>query len=147
MDDSERMSAQFQLGDRVLTIKRPTDAQMMVLMMSRRPTDGDIETATRLVQKTFRVLENVAGTDVYYNVIEDGLINEEFTHTQVLELVSKVITHDWTAPTGDALQEALDREEARQMRYETVTDVQLPAYLSPQEIAMIERMRNGGQSQ
>ena len=141
MDDSERMSAQFKLGERTLTVKRPTDAQMMVLLMSRKPTDGDVATATRLVEKVFRILENVAGTDVYYDVIEAGLINSEFTHTQVLELVSGVITHDWDAPS-------VAEETARADRYaKTITDVPLPGDLTPEERAMIERMRRGDQSQ
>lgn len=140
-----RMSAQFKLGERTLTVKRPTDAQMMVLLMSRKPTDGDVATATRLVEKVFRILENVVGADVYYDVIEAGLINSEFTHTQVLELVSGVITYDWDAP-------AVTEETARAARYERISDVQLPDVqlpgdLSPEERAMIERMRSGGQSQ
>jgi hypothetical protein len=123
MDDSTRPSAEFPLSQESVTVSRPTDSQMLVLAMSRTPAEGDAESARRLVQKMFRILESCMGSDAYFRVIEDGLIDGTLSHTDVLDLIQRIMQHDWD---GDIAEE------------------HAPADLTPEERAMIERMRSGG---
>lgn len=121
MDDTSRTRVEFPIGttNTYVTVKEPTDGQRLVLAISRAPKNGDTEGGTALVRRLFRVLEALTGPQ-WDSVIEDGLINEQFTVMDVVDLIEAVVRFDWagarTAPGGpdDWLQQAIDREEATQ---------------------------------
>lgn len=121
MDDN-RTQVEFPVGKsgQFVKVKEPTDAQRLVLALSRVPAKGDVKGSLDLTKRVLRVLEVLAG-DQWFTVIEEGLLTEQFTVPDVVGVVEQVATFDWagarTAPgvPDDALQQAIDREEARQV--------------------------------
>lgn len=113
MDDTKTY-VEFPIGDRLITVREPGESQLLMLMMTRAPKDGDTRGALSMTTRMFRLLEALTGKQ-YEDVIEDGLMTEEITVLQVVELIKDVAGFDWAgARAGDALQDALDREEAKQ---------------------------------
>lgn len=97
MDDT-RIQVEFPIRDtdHTFTVSRPTDGQMLVLGMSRQPTDGDSEALARLTQRVFRVVEKVMGPE-QWSTLEFRLIDEEYSVSQVLGFVRQVVSFDWAS--------------------------------------------------
>ncbi len=93
MDDTQRLSAAFPIGNTTVTVKEPTGAQLLVLSVSRAPKEGS-ETA-RLVRRMFRIMEGLMGQAQWDDVIEDGVASETLDETDLLQLVQDVIGFPW----------------------------------------------------
>lgn len=92
MDDNSRLKVEFPLGELTVVVEQPTPEQLFVLALSRQPkTDQE---QGRLVDRVVRVMEKITG-DQWYDVIEAGLINEQITVSQLMELVGDVLQFEW----------------------------------------------------
>lgn len=112
MDDTTRIQVEFTVrgSDDTFTVSRPTDGQLLVLAMSRRPVEGDGEALARLTQRIFRVVEKVMGPE-QWGILEYRMIDGDYSVSQVLSFVQQVVAFDWAgAAAGEQLQETLDRE-------------------------------------
>lgn len=93
MDDTKTY-VEFPIGDRLITVREPGESQLLMLMMTRAPKDGDTRGALSMTTRMFRLLEALTGKQ-YEDVIEDGLMTEEITVLQVVELIKDVAGFDW----------------------------------------------------
>lgn len=114
MDDSSRLRAEFPLGTTATVIvSQPTDGQLLVLALSRQPEAHDEKGSLRLVRRLLSVVEALMGPDTWDRVVEDGLVSGSLSVADLMELIQSIMQFEWKAPE-DALQSALDREEAKQ---------------------------------
>lgn len=95
MDDT-RTQVEFPIGTtgKYVKVNEPTDAQRLVLALSRAPSGDNPKAQVSLVQRLFRVLEKLTG-EQWLSVIEDGLIDEEFTVQDVVGVIEQVVKFDW----------------------------------------------------
>ena len=104
MDDT-KLRAEFPIGKRTVIVTEPSEGQMFVLALSRRPADGDAAATEKLVRRLLRVLEALVGDDQWYNIIEDGMISEEISPDELVKLAAEVVRFDWSAHRPDLPQE------------------------------------------
>lgn len=111
MDD---MRVEFPVTDTVsVTVTRPTEGQMLALALSRKPEAR--EDQMRLVKRLARILEALMGQEQWDDVFEGKMIAGEIPAQALGDLAHDILTFDWVkAADPDPLQDALDREEARQ---------------------------------
>lgn len=112
MDDTTRIQVEFPIRDtdHTFTVNRPTDGQLLMLSLSRQPTDGDSEALTQLTQRVFRVVEKLMGPE-QWRTLGYRMADEEYSASQVISFVRAIVSFDWSgAEAGEQLQETLDRE-------------------------------------
>lgn len=97
MDDNTKLKAEFPIGPRTVVVTEPSSSQKFVLALSRKPADDDVEGREKLVRRLLRVLEALVGSDQWYDVIEDGMISEEISPEELVQLASQVLRFDWSA--------------------------------------------------
>lgn len=95
MDDE--LTHEFQIGPTgpKIKVKRPTAAQMFVLVLSRE--SGDPGEQVRLVKRLTRVLEALIGVPVWDSVIEEGMISGTIEPIALLDFTRDIIRFDWDA--------------------------------------------------
>lgn len=115
MDDKQRLKVEFPVGDFMITVTQPTGEQQFVLAMSRQPkTDQD---TVRLVTRLTSIMQRLTG-EQWFSVIEENMIGERLTVSDLLTLVEDVLSFKWAdhvpaqeAPEHD--RSAVDLEPAR----------------------------------
>lgn len=115
MDDKQRLKVEFPVGDFMITVMQPTGEQQFVLAMSRQPkTDQD---TVRLVTRLTSIMQRLTG-EQWFSVIEENMIGERLTVSDLLTLVEDVLSFKWAdhvpaqeAPEHD--RSAVDLEPAR----------------------------------
>ena len=97
MDDTTRIQVEFPIRDtdHTFTVNRPTDGQMLMLSLSRQPTDGDSEALTQLTQRVFRVVEKLMGPE-QWRTLEYRMADEEYSAPQVISFVRAIVSFDWS---------------------------------------------------
>jgi hypothetical protein len=94
--DDDTLRVEFPLGDTTIVVTEPSDQQLFLLVLTRKPQDGDVADSMKLVKRLFRVFEKIVGEDQWENVIEEGLLEARFTPNQVMQLISDVIRFPWS---------------------------------------------------
>jgi hypothetical protein len=91
-DNTQRLKVEFPVGDLKVIVEEPTQGQMFVLSMSRRPqNEGE---GKKLAERVTRVLEALTG-EQWYSVIEDGLISGELQVLQLMDLLGEILKFPW----------------------------------------------------
>lgn len=88
MDDNTPV-VEFPFNGGYIAVKRPTDAQMMLLAMSRTTDDP-----TRLFRRVLSLLENLVGTDAW-DGIETGMMTGSVSVENLLQLLADVAKFKW----------------------------------------------------
>lgn len=97
-DNTPRLRAEFPLGESLKIIaSEPTPAQQLVLSLTRAPKDGDSAGTARMVRRLFGVMEKLVGSDVWYDVIEEALIQESVNESQLVQFCEDVLSFNWSA--------------------------------------------------
>lgn len=93
--DDDTLKVAFPVGGSEVIVSRPTEGQMMALVLSRNPTTH--EENVRFVRRIARVLESLMGAEQWDNVFEDQMISGAISASALGDLASDVINFDWTA--------------------------------------------------
>lgn len=88
MDDNTPV-VEFPFNGDYIAVKRPTDAQMMLLAMSRT-TDNP----ARLFRRVLSLLENLVGADAW-DEIENGMMTGSVSVESLLQLLADVAKFKW----------------------------------------------------
>ena len=103
MDDNKRPRAEFPVGDGLsVIVTQPTDAQILVLALSRAPEATDTGGNVRLIRRLFSVMEALMGQDTWDSVIESGMISGKISAEDLLTMIRDVMEFEWKRP-GDAI--------------------------------------------
>lgn len=102
MDDSTRLKAQFPLGDTgdTFVVMQPTEGQLLMLAISREPSMGD--DLGPLIRRMFAIMHKVMGPDEWQR-LEDAMIDEKYTVTELLNFVQEVVTFRWSDHSPDTI--------------------------------------------
>lgn len=96
MDDNQiKVSFPLGSGDLEVMASRPTEGQMFVLALSRKPTNDDKQGQFRMIQRVTRVMESLVGPD-QWSMIEDALMADEITVMELMSLVGSIMQFDWS---------------------------------------------------
>lgn len=96
MDDNQiKVSFPLGSGDFEVMASRPTEGQMFVLALSRKPADNDPQGQFKMVQRVTRVMESLVGAE-QWSRIEDALLTGEITVMELMSLVGSIMKFDWT---------------------------------------------------
>lgn len=102
MDDSTRLKAQFPLGDSgdTFLVTQPTEGQLLMLAISREPGTGD--DLGPLIRRMFAIMRKVMSQDEWQR-LEDAMIDEKYTVTELLNFVQEVVTFRWSDHSRDTV--------------------------------------------
>lgn len=92
MDDTQKLKAEFPLGELKIVVTEPSPGQLFALALSRNSTDTDME---RTVRRLVKVLEALIGPEQWYGVVEDALISGQVTPQQLLAMGGSVLEFPW----------------------------------------------------
>jgi hypothetical protein len=111
MDDSTRLKAQFPLGDTgdTFVVMRPTEGQLLMLAISREPSTKD--DLGPLIRRMFSIMRKVMGAQEWQR-LEDAMIDETYTVTELLNFVQEVVTFRWSDHSPDTIPLPADHSAA-----------------------------------